>query len=554
MLYHGGTIAACIELNPVAMANKKTCDYIIVGAGSAGCVLAGRLSANSATRVLLIEAGGGNGHLLIEMPAAAALAARDSRFGWGYVGEPEPQLGGRRISVPRGKVLGGSSSINGMVANRGNPRDYDGWAADGLDTWSYAHCLHYFKKMETFSRGANAWRGGDGPQYIETCPADHPLDRAFLAAGREAGYAFSEDQNGEYHEGFHVAQSFTHRGKRWSTADGYLSPAQARPNLTLLTRALVHRVIFDGRRAVGVDVEHRGQIERFEAECEVLLAGGAINSPQLLLLSGIGDSSHLGEHGIAVTAELPAVGRHLEDHLIVPIQYAAPRGVSPAHRFKGIGRWQIGLQWLLFKSGLGASTFCETGCFFKSSGNVDYADLQHEFYPVVAQMGEAESNVAEGFMFSMGHMRPESRGRIALKSTDPRCQPSIVFNYLDTRGDRQAMIDGLRLTREMAAQSAFDKLRGAELSPGPDVRSDVEILTWLAAEGTSEFHPCSTCRMGSGDDSVTDGEGRVHGVDGLRVVDASIMPHNVTANLNAPVIMIAEKIADLIAGKPTPRL
>jgi len=532
------------------MTTAKSFDLIVVGAGSAGCVLANRLTEDPNARVLLLEAGGADRSMLIHMPAAASLAARDTRFSWGYVGEPEPHMDGRRILEARGKVLGGSSSINGMVANRGNPLDYDGWAAEGLGEWSYAHCLPYFKKMETFDRGANAWRGSEGPQHIETCPARHELDQAFLAAGRQAGYDFTEDQNGEHHEGFHVAQSFTHNGVRWSTADAYLRPAQSRANLTVLTQALVHRVIFDGKRAVAVDVEHKGQVQRFEAGREIILCGGAINSPQLLLLSGIGEPQHLRDHGIAMVADVPAVGRNLEDHLIVPIQYATPPGVSLTSKLNRIGRWRLGLEWLLFKKGLGTSNFCETGCFFKSSDNVPYANLQHEFYAMCADMGAPESNVAHGFMFSMGIMRPASRGRVHLKSADPQAHPAIVFNYLEAEDDRRVMVDGLRKTRDMAAQKAFDGLRKEEMAPGPEAQSDEAILAWIRSIGSTEFHPCSSCRMGTGDDSVTDGLGRVHEVEGLRVVDASIMPHNVTANLNAPVIMIAERLADAIAGKP----
>ena len=347
------------------MASKRF-DYVVVGAGSAGCVIANRLSEDASVRVLLLEAGGKDRSLYIHMPAAASAAARDPRITWGYVTEPEPFLDGRNIAEIRGRVLGGSSSVNGMIANRGNPRDYDAWAQEGLPQWSFSHCLPYFRKMETFDRGASDYRGGDGPQHIETCPADNPLDQAFIAAGQAAGHPFTEDQNGRQHEGFHIAQSFTRKGVRWSTAAGYLKPAMDRPNLTVRTGALAQRVDFSGQRAVGVTYTRRSALEHAEVEREVILCGGAINSPHLLLLSGVGDAQQLAEHDIALVAHVPSVGQHLEDHLIVPIQFTARKPVSIARRLTPIGRMLLGLEWIFLKTGLGTSVFCESAVCTRS--------------------------------------------------------------------------------------------------------------------------------------------------------------------------------------------
>ena len=528
-------------------------DYIIVGAGSAGCVLANRLTEAPEIRVLLIEAGPPDRSLFIHMPSAFAYPLAGDTYNWAYATEPEPHMDGRRIACPRGRVLGGSSSINGMVYVRGHALDYDGWAgAKGLEHWSYFHCLPYFRKAETRIKGADAYHGGDGPLYVTTGAMRNPLYRAFIDAGVEAGYAYTDDMNGYRQEGVGPMDRTTWRGRRWSAAMAYLRPAQRRTNLRVESRCLVNRILFESTRAVGVEYAQGGPVVRARARREVIVAAGAINSPQLLMLSGIGDADALGQCGIAAVAHVPGVGENLQDHIETYVQHACTQPITLYTTQNLVAKGRIGLEWLLFRTGLGATNHFEAGGFIRSAAGVRHPDLQYHFLPIAITYDGREKVEQHGFQAHVGPMRPTSTGWVRLKSSDPREPPRIQFNYLATAGDRREFRDGVRLTREIFAQRAFDPFRGAELSPGAQVTSDAAIDAHLRRKAESAYHPSCSCRMGADDDplAVVDGNLRVRGVEGLRVVDASVMPAVVSGNLNAPTIMIAEKAADIVLGKP----
>ncbi len=526
-------------------------DFVIVGGGSAGCALANRLSADRSTRVLLLEAGRSDYRwdVLIHMPAAFAMPIGNRFYDWRYQSEPELYMHGRRVYHARGKVLGGSSSINGMIFQRGNPMDYDKWAAEpGMAAWDYAHCLPYFKRMETCLTGADDWRGGDGPLVVERGPATNPLFGAFLEAAQGAGHELTSDVNGLRQEGFAAFDRNIHRGRRLSAARAYLHPVMHRPNLDVATRAFVTRVRFDGSRATGVDYVKRGTV-RVALAGEVILCGGAINTPQLLQLSGIGDSEHLDALGIDTVSHLPGVGENLQDHLEVYVQHRCTQPVSMEPWLAWWRRPWVGAQWLFFRSGPGSTNHFEAGGFVRSNDEIAYPNLMFHFLPLAIRYDGSQPTTGHGYQVHVGPMYSDVRGSVRIVSSDPRVHPALRFNYLSTEQDRREWVEAIRVARDILSQPALKPYDGGEISPGPAVDSDEEILDWVARDAETALHPSCTAKMGSDNMAVVDpGTMRVHGVNGLRVVDASVMPHITNANIYAPVMMIAEKAADLILG------
>jgi choline dehydrogenase len=528
-------------------------DFVIVGGGSAGSVLANRLSADPANRVLVLEAGRPDYRwdVFIHMPAALTFPIGSRFYDWRYESEPEPHMGGRRIYHARGKVLGGSSSINGMIFQRGNPMDYERWASNpGMQTWDYAHCLPYFKRMETCLAAApdDPWRGHSGPLILERGPATNPLFGAFFEAVQQAGFALTEDVNGYRQEGFAPFDRNVHRGRRLSAARAYLHPARRRRNLQVRTRAFVERVTFRGTRATGVVYTHRGTRREVEAG-EVLLCGGAINSPQLLQVSGVGNAADLASLGIDAVHDLPGVGENLQDHLEVYVQHRClqPVSVAPYLRY----RWRpwVGLLWLFFRTGPGATNHFEGGGFARSNEEVAYPNLMFHFLPIAVRYDGSAPAGDHGYQVHVGPMNSDARGSVKIVSADPRTHPALRFNYLSTEKDRREWVEAIRIARHILNQPAMDPFNGGELSPGPEVRTDDQILDWVRRDGETALHPSCTCRMGTDELAVVEPDSmRVRGLQDLRVVDASVFPTITNANIYAPVMMVAERAADMILG------
>ena len=530
-------------------------DFVIVGSGSSGSALASRLSEDGKNSVLVLEYGGTDTSPLIQMPGALSFPMNMPRYDWGYFSEPEPHLGGRKLACPRGKVIGGSSSINGMVYVRGHARDYDNWSDTGAEGWSYADVLPYFLRMENWhdsgQGGDPEWRGKNGPLHITRGKRDIPLHKAFVDAGIQAGFELTKDYNGEQQEGFSPMEQTVWKGQRWSAANAYLKPALKRSNLDL-HNCLARRIIMDGKRAVGVEVQRGSDVYIVHARREVIIAASAINSPKLLMLSGIGPAAHIKETGINVIADRPGVGQNLQDHLELYIQQACTQPITLFKYWNLFGKMRVGIEWLLNKSGPGASNAFETCAFLRSKPGVSYPDIQYHFLPIAVRYDGQAAAEGHGFQAHVGPMRSASRGSIRLNSSNPEDKPKIVFNYMSQPQDWEDFRHCIRLTRSIFGQPAFDPFRGKEIQPGIDVQSDEELDTFISEHVESAYHPCGTCKIGRPDDpmAVVDPECRVIGVDSLRVVDSSIFPRIPNGNLNGPSIMVGEKGADHILGRP----
>lgn len=539
-------------------------DFVIIGSGSAGSAMAYRLSESGEHSVLVLEFGGTDAGPLIQMPGALSFPMNMPRYDWGYKSEPEPHLGGRQLVTPRGKVIGGSSSINGMVYVRGHARDYDHWADMGAEGWNYASVLPYFKRMESWDAGGPFpdagpgdpdWRGKDGPLHVSRGKRDIPLHQAFVNAGRQAGFEMTDDYNGQKQEGFGPMEQTVHNGQRWSTANAYLKPALKRPNVDMV-RCMARRVIFnDQKRAIGVEVERQGNIEIIYADREVVLAASSINSPKILMLSGVGPAAHLAEHGVDVVADRGGVGQNLQDHLELYIQQACIQPITLFKYWNLPGKAWVGLKWLLTRGGPGASNQFESAAFIRSKPGVEYPDIQYHFLPIAVRYDGQAASEGHGYQAHVGPMRSPSRGQITLRSGDPKDDPRIQFNYMSHEQDWVDFRHCIRVTREIFGQEAFDPFRGKEIQPGDAMQSDDELDGFIREHVESAYHPCGTCRMGQADDplAVVDPECRVIGVDGLRLADSSIFPRITYGNLNGPSIMTGEKASDHILGK-TPLL
>ncbi|MGR6466405.1 choline dehydrogenase [Rhizobium sp. PAMB 3182] len=530
-------------------------DYVIIGSGSAGAAMAYRLSEDGKNSVIVLEFGGSDVGPFVQMPAALAYPMGMNRYNWGYVSEPEPHLNNRRMIAPRGKVIGGSSSINGMVYVRGHAEDFNRWQDLGAQGWSYADVLPYFKRMESSHGGQEGWRGTDGPLHVRRGEAANPLYKAFIEAGQQAGFEGTEDYNGEKGEGFGLMEQTSWKGRRWSTANAYLRPALKRKNCHLI-RCFARRIMIENGRAVGVEIERGGNVDAVRARKEVIVAASAFNSPKLLMLSGIGPAEHLKEMGIDVVADRPGVGQNLQDHLEFYMQQHCLQPITLYSKNNWFWKGVIGAQWLFFKKGIGTSNQFEAAAFIRSAAGVKWPDIQYHFLPMAISYDGSSPAKAHGFQAHVGYNMSKSRGQVTLRSPDVAAPPVIQFNYMSEQEDWVKFRHAVRITREIFSQPAFDPYRGPELSPGPRVQSDEQIDAFLREHLEGAYHPCGTCKMGSANDpmAVVDPHCRVIGVEGLRVADSSIFPHVTYGNLNGPSIMTGEKAADHILGRdPLPR-